>query len=91
MVESRAGCKKMRAVSNHVSSKKPSALHDDSRKNRTTGGSLVVCSGLAKCYQSTWTTFIIGTDGVVKKIFTEVDVLIHGEEVVAALQAGIGS
>jgi peroxiredoxin Q/BCP len=35
------------------------------------------------------TTFIIGTDGVVKKIFTEVDVLIHGEEVVAALQAGI--
>jgi thioredoxin-dependent peroxiredoxin len=35
------------------------------------------------------TTFIIGADGIVKRIFTEVDVLIHGEEVVAALQAGI--
>lgn len=35
------------------------------------------------------TTFIIGTDGIVKKIFTDVDVLIHGEEVVAALQLGI--
>ena len=35
------------------------------------------------------TTFIIGADGVVKKVFTDVDVLIHGEEVVAALQAGI--
>jgi peroxiredoxin Q/BCP len=34
-------------------------------------------------------TFIIGADGVVKKIFTDVDVQIHGEEVVAALQAGI--
>jgi peroxiredoxin Q/BCP len=35
------------------------------------------------------TTFIIGIDGTVKKIFTDVDVLIHGEEVVAALQAGV--
>lgn len=35
------------------------------------------------------TTFIIGADGVVKKVFTDVDVLIHGEEVVAALQAGV--
>lgn len=35
------------------------------------------------------TTFIIGADGIVKKVFTEVDVLIHGEEVVAALQAGV--
>jgi thioredoxin-dependent peroxiredoxin len=34
-------------------------------------------------------TFIIGADGVVKKIFTDVDVQIHGEEVVAALQAGV--
>ncbi|MEQ1829982.1 MAG: redoxin domain-containing protein [Pirellula sp.] len=35
------------------------------------------------------TTFIIGMDGIVKKVFTDVDVLIHGEEVVAALQAGV--
>jgi peroxiredoxin Q/BCP len=35
------------------------------------------------------TTFIIGADGVVKQVFTDVDVLIHGEEVVAALQAGV--
>ena len=35
------------------------------------------------------TTFIIGQDGLIKKVFTDVDVLIHGEEVVAALQAGI--
>ncbi len=35
------------------------------------------------------TTFIIGMDGTVKKVFHDVDVLIHGEEVVAALQAGI--
>jgi len=35
------------------------------------------------------TTFIIGTDGIVKKIFTDVDVLIHGEEVVEVLQLGI--
>jgi len=35
------------------------------------------------------TTFIIGIDGVVKKVFTDVDVLIHGEEVVAALLAGV--
>jgi alkyl hydroperoxide reductase subunit AhpC len=35
------------------------------------------------------TTFIIGIDGTVKKIFTDVDVLIHGEEVVDALQAGV--
>ncbi len=36
------------------------------------------------------TTFIIGKDGFVKQVFRDVDVLIHGEEVVAALQAGIG-
>ena len=36
------------------------------------------------------TTFIIGTDGLIKKVFRDVDVLIHGEEVVAALQSGIG-
>lgn len=35
------------------------------------------------------TTFIIGQDGIIKKVFTDVDVLIHGEEVVAALQSGI--
>jgi thioredoxin-dependent peroxiredoxin len=35
------------------------------------------------------TTFIIGVDGQVKKVFRDVDVLIHGEEVVAALQAGV--
>ncbi len=35
------------------------------------------------------TTFIIGIDGQVKRVFRDVDVLIHGEEVVAALQAGI--
>jgi thioredoxin-dependent peroxiredoxin len=35
------------------------------------------------------TTFIIGADGVVKQVFTDVDVLIHGEEVVAALQSGV--
>jgi len=34
-------------------------------------------------------TFIIGIDGKVKQVFRDVDVLIHGEEVVAALQAGI--
>jgi peroxiredoxin Q/BCP len=35
------------------------------------------------------TTFIIGIDGQVKQVFRDVDVLIHGEEVVAALQSGI--
>ena len=35
------------------------------------------------------TTFIIGQDGIIKKVFSDVDVLIHGEEVVAALQSGI--
>ncbi len=35
------------------------------------------------------TTFIIGADGVVKKVFTDVDVSVHGAQVVAALEAGI--
>ncbi len=33
------------------------------------------------------TTFIIGMDGRVKNVFRDVDVLIHGEEVVSALQS----
>jgi peroxiredoxin Q/BCP len=36
------------------------------------------------------TTFIIGKDGVIKQVFTDVNVATHGGEVVAALQAGIG-
>lgn len=36
------------------------------------------------------TTFLIGKDGTIKKIFRNVDVSVHGEEVVQALQAGLG-
>jgi peroxiredoxin Q/BCP len=35
------------------------------------------------------TTYIIGADGVIKKIYTDVDVKVHGGQVVAALEAGI--
>jgi peroxiredoxin Q/BCP len=35
------------------------------------------------------TTFIIGADGVIKKIFTDVNVNIHGGQVVEALESGI--
>ncbi|MFO0903608.1 MAG: redoxin domain-containing protein [Pirellulales bacterium] len=37
------------------------------------------------------TTFIIGADGIIKQVFTDVDVHIHGGEVVAALQAGVAN
>ena len=35
------------------------------------------------------TTFIIGKDGVIKKVFTDVQVSAHGADVVAALRSGI--
>lgn len=37
------------------------------------------------------TTFIIGTDGIIKKVYRDVNVVSHGSEVVAALRAGIAS
>jgi thioredoxin-dependent peroxiredoxin len=37
------------------------------------------------------TTFIIGTDGTIAKVFTDVQVASHGSEVVEALRAGVGS
>lgn len=61
-------------------------LSDSDKKVTTAYGALTEIQNTPVAKR---TTFIIGTDGVVKKIFTEVDVLIHGEEVVAALQAGI--
>jgi thioredoxin-dependent peroxiredoxin len=36
------------------------------------------------------TTFLIGKDGTIKKIFAEVQVSVHGEEVVKALKEGLG-
>jgi thioredoxin-dependent peroxiredoxin len=37
------------------------------------------------------TTFIIGKDGIIKKVFTDVQVAAHGAEVVAALREGIAN
>lgn len=61
-------------------------LADTDRKVTTAYGALTEINNTPIARR---TTFIIGVDGTVKKIFTDVDVLIHGEEVVAALQAGI--
>jgi peroxiredoxin Q/BCP len=61
-------------------------LADTDKRVTTAYGALTEINGTPIAKR---TTFIIGIDGTVKKIFTDVDVLIHGEEVVAALQAGI--
>jgi len=37
------------------------------------------------------TTFIIGKDGVIDKVYTDVQVQSHGSEVVEDLRAGVGS
>ena len=36
------------------------------------------------------TTFLIGKDGTIKKIFADVQVSVHGEEVITALKEGLG-
>ncbi len=36
------------------------------------------------------TTFIIGIDGTIQAVFTDVNVHVHGDQVVAALRAGVG-
>ena len=61
-------------------------LADPEKKVTTAYGALTEINGTPIAKR---TTFIIGSDGIVKKVFTDVDVLIHGEEVVAALQSGI--
>jgi peroxiredoxin Q/BCP len=62
-------------------------LADVDRSVTTTYGALTeTSSGMPIAKR---TTFIIGADGVIKKIFNDVDVTIHGGQVVAALQAGI--
>ena len=61
-------------------------LADTDRKVTTAYGALTEINNTPIARR---TTFIIDVDGTIKKIFTDVDVLIHGEEVVAALQAGI--
>jgi thioredoxin-dependent peroxiredoxin len=61
-------------------------LSDSDKKVTTAFGALTEINNTPIARR---TTFIIGIDGSVKKIFTDVDVLIHGEEVVAALQSGI--
>jgi peroxiredoxin Q/BCP len=63
-------------------------LSDVDKEVTTAFGALTEHNGMPIAKR---TTFIIGADGVVKKVFTEVDVLIHGEEVVAALQSGIAN
>jgi len=60
-------------------------LADTSKQVTTAYGALTEYNGTPIAKR---TTFIIGRDGIVKKVFTDVDVLIHGEEVVAALQSG---
>lgn len=61
-------------------------LSDANKEVTTAYGALTELNGTPYAKRR---TFIIGADGVVKKIFTDVDVQIHGEEVVAALQAGV--
>ena len=61
-------------------------LADSDKQVTTAYGALTEINGTPIAKR---TTFIIGMDGQVKKVFHDVDVLIHGEEVVAALQAGI--
>jgi thioredoxin-dependent peroxiredoxin len=61
-------------------------LADPEKKVTTAYGALTEINGIPIAKR---TTFIIGSDGIVKKVFSDVDVLIHGEEVVAALQSGI--
>ena len=63
-------------------------LADLDKKVTTAFGALTEYNGTPIAKR---TTFIIGIDGQVKEVFRDVDVLIHGEEVVAALQAGIAS
>ena len=61
-------------------------LADPEKKVTTAYGALTEINGIPIAKR---TTFIIGSDGIVKQVFSDVDVLIHGEEVVAALQSGI--
>ncbi len=61
-------------------------LADSDKKVTTAYGALTEFNNIPIAKR---TTFIIGIDGQVKRVFRDVDVLIHGEEVVAALQAGI--
>ncbi len=61
-------------------------LADSDRRVTTSFGALTEVNNTPIAKR---TTFIIGTDGLIKKVFRDVDVLIHGEEVVAALQSGI--
>ena len=61
-------------------------LADLDKKVTTAYGALTEYNGVPIAKR---TTFIIGIDGQVKQVFRDVDVLIHGEEVVTALQSGI--
>ena len=61
-------------------------LADTDKKVTTAYGALTEFNSIPIAKR---TTFIIGIDGQVKRVFRDVDVLIHGEEVVASLQAGI--
>ena len=61
-------------------------LADSDRRVTTSFGALTEVNNTPIAKR---TTFIIGTDGLIKKVFRDVDVLIHGEEVVVALQSGI--
>lgn len=61
-------------------------LADSDKRVTTAFGALTEFNGTPIAKR---TTFIIGMDGEIKKVFRDVDVLIHGEEVVSALQAGI--
>ena len=61
-------------------------LADTEKKVTTAYGALTEFNNIPIAKR---TTFIIGQDGMIKKVFTDVDVLIHGEEVVVALQSGI--
>jgi thioredoxin-dependent peroxiredoxin len=61
-------------------------LADSDKKITTQFGVLTEIKGTPIAKR---TTYIIGADGIVKKVFTDVDVKIHGEEVVAALEAGV--
>lgn len=62
-------------------------LSDLDRKVTTAYGALTeTASGVPIARR---TTFIIGSDGLIKQIFTDVNVNIHGAQVVAALEAGV--
>ena len=62
-------------------------LADVDRRVTTSYGALTeTASGMPIAKR---TTYIIGADGVIKKIFTDVNVNIHGGQVVAALESGI--